>query len=205
MNIHNATLAISAVRPVQYPAKTIPEIALAGRSNVGKSSFVNRLLNRTKLARTSSHPGKTATLNFYNIDETFFFVDLPGYGYAEVSKVEREKWADMINTYLETRPQLCAVFLLCDARHKPTRDDIAMYQWIKDRFGFAVVIATKCDKIAKTKLDSNIAAVYDTLGLDSDDILVPFSAEKGLGRETAWEIIEDLIFFANEEDEEEEE
>lgn len=193
MNIHNASITISAVKPSQYPASIIPEIALAGRSNVGKSSFINKLLNRKSLARTSSKPGKTATLNFYNIDNTFYFVDLPGYGYAEVSKKEREKWAEMINQYLNTRNQLVATFLLVDARHKPTADDIAMHQWIKHNYGSSVVIATKADKVKKSKLDENLQLIKKTLELDDSDILVLFSAEKGTGSDDAWEIISNFI------------
>lgn len=193
MNIHNAQITISAVKPAQYPPTSIPEIALAGRSNVGKSSFINKLLNRKNLARTSSKPGKTATLNFYNIDDTFFFVDLPGYGYAEVSKKEREKWGEMINLYLNTREQLVYTFLLVDARHKPTADDIAMHKWIKHYYGKSIVIATKADKVKKTKLLENIEIIKKTLSLDEDDTLVVFSAEKGTGADDAWNIIKNLI------------
>ncbi len=193
MNIHNASISISAVKPAQYPATLIPEIALAGRSNVGKSSFINKLLNRKSLARTSSKPGKTATLNFYNIDDTFFFVDLPGYGYAEVSKKEREKWGEMINQYLNTRQQLVATFLLVDARHKPTNDDVSMHNWIKHNYGKSIVIATKADKVKKSKLDENLDVIKKTLSLDKEDKLLLFSAEKGTGVEDAWEIIKFFI------------
>lgn len=193
MNIHNAEITISAVKPSQYPPTSIPEIALAGRSNVGKSSFINRLLNRKHLARTSSHPGKTATLNFYNIDDTFFFVDLPGYGYAQVSKAERDKWAAMINTYLTSRPQLRTTILLVDARHKPTGDDLAMYSWIKHNHGAVIVVATKTDKVKKSRLSENLALIKETLSLASEDTFLPFSAETGLGKEEAWEIIKEII------------
>lgn len=193
MNIHNASITISAVKPQQYPQTVIPEIALAGRSNVGKSSFVNKLLNRKNLARTSSKPGKTATINFYNIDDTFFFVDLPGYGYAEVSKKEREKWGEMINHYLNTREQLVSTFLLVDARHKPTADDVSMHNWIRHCYGSSIVIATKADKVKKSKLEENIEVIKKTLGLDENDTLVLFSAEKGTGAEEAWNIIKKLI------------
>ncbi len=192
MNIHNAKLTISAVKPVQYPLSDAPEIAFAGRSNVGKSSFINCLLNRKGLARTSSKPGKTATINFYDIDNSMFFVDLPGYGYAEVSKSEKEKWARMIDTYLTKREQLLATVLLVDARHKPTNDDIIMLDWLRKRHNFALVIATKCDKIAKTKLEDNLTLIYNTLNLQDQDIFIPFSSETGLGREDAWESILDI-------------
>ena len=193
MNIHNASITISAVKPAQYPKTYIPEIALAGRSNVGKSSFVNKLLNRKNLARTSSKPGKTATLNFYNIDETFFFVDLPGYGYAEVSKKEREKWGEMIDTYLNKREQLRMTFLLVDARHKPTAEDVAMHEWIKHFYGKSIVIATKVDKVKKSKLDESIELIGETLSLEEDDTLLLFSSETGNGVEDAWEIINEII------------
>lgn len=192
MNIHNASLTISAVKEAQYPQTSFPDIAFAGRSNVGKSSFINRLLNRKSLARTSSKPGKTATINFYNIDDTINFVDLPGYGYAEVSKEEKAKWGQMIDTYLKTRKTLKITALLVDARHKPTRDDITMANWIRKRHGFLFVIATKCDKIAKTKLSAALDEVYYTLELTDEDILIPFSAETGMGAEDAWDAIKEL-------------
>ena len=192
MNIHNASLTISAVSPKQYPETSFPDIAFAGRSNVGKSSFINKLLNRKSLARTSSKPGKTATINFYNIDNTVNFVDLPGYGYAEVSKAEKLKWAKMIETYLNGRETLRVTVLIVDARHKPTKDDISMAQWIRSRHGFLFVVATKCDKISKTKLNDSLDEVYYTLELNDDDILIPFSAETGLGVDDAWEAFKEL-------------
>ena len=173
----------------QLPPPKEKEMVFSGRSNVGKSSFVNKLLNRKSLARTSSKPGKTATLNFYNIDNCFYFVDLPGYGYAEVSKFEREKWAKMINLYLTSRPQLCSTFLIVDFRHKPTADDLAMFNWIKQRHGFAVVIATKVDKVKKSKYDENLKIIINTLPFSEDDILLPFSAEKDTGIEDVWKLI----------------
>jgi len=192
MNIHNVSLTISAVSPKQYPPTTFPDIAFAGRSNVGKSSFINKMLNRKSLARTSSKPGKTATINFYNIDNTINFVDLPGYGYAKVSHDEKKKWATMIETYLNTRETLCCTVLIVDARHKPTADDITMLKYIRKRHGFAFVVATKCDKIAKTKLNDHLDEVYYTLNLTDDDILMPFSAETGFGTEDAWEAIKEI-------------
>lgn len=186
LNIHNASLTISAVQPRQYPPTAVPEIAMAGRSNVGKSSCINRLLNRNKLARTSSTPGKTATINFYDIDSQMFFVDLPGYGFARVSKGEQEKWARMINTYLETRETLRGVLLLVDARHKPTAQDVMMFSWIREQFGEVTVVATKCDKLGKTKIEENLAVIRKTLELSEADTLIPFSAEKGTGKEELW-------------------
>ncbi len=192
MNIHNVKLTISAVSPKQYPDTSFPEIAFAGRSNVGKSSFINKMLNRKSLARTSSKPGKTATINFYNIDDTINFVDLPGYGYAKVSKDEKKKWGNMIETYLDTREELICTALLVDARHKPTNDDLIMLNYIRARHGFAFVIATKCDKIAKTKLSEHLDEIYYTLELTDDDIMMPFSAETGFGAEDIWEAIEEI-------------
>ena len=192
MNIHNVSLSISAVSPKQYPDTKFPEIAFAGRSNVGKSSFINRLLNRKSLARTSSKPGKTATINFYNVDDSLHLVDLPGYGYAQVSKEEKKKWGTMIETYLSSREQLRCTALLVDARHKPTQDDINMLSWIRGAQGFALVFATKCDKIAKTKLSEHLDEIYYTLELGEDDIMIPFSAETGLGLDDAWEAIKEL-------------
>ncbi len=186
LNIHNATLTISAVQPKQYPPTAMPEIAMAGRSNVGKSSCINKLLNRNKLARTSATPGKTATINFYNIDDQVFFVDLPGYGFARVSREEQERWGKMINTYLDTRQQLRGVLLLVDARHKPTANDVMMYNWIRERFGEVTVVATKCDKLGKTKIEEHLSVIRDTLQLTEQDVLLPFSGEKGTGKEELW-------------------
>ena len=186
LNIHNAQLTISAVQPRQYPQTAMAEIALAGRSNVGKSSCINKLLKRNKLARTSATPGKTATINFYNIDDTLFFVDLPGYGFARVSKEEQIRWAQMINTYLETRAQLGGVLLLVDARHKPTANDVMMCDWIRARFGEVTVVATKCDKIGVTKIAEHLEVIRKTLQLSEVDTLLPFSSEKGTGKEELW-------------------
>lgn len=192
MNIHNVALTISAVSPKHYPQTDFPDIAFAGRSNVGKSSFINKMLNRKSLARTSSKPGKTATINFYNIDDTINFVDLPGYGYAKVSKDEKKKWGNMIETYLDTRDTLICTILLVDARHKPTQDDITMLDYIRQRHGFAFVVATKCDKIPKTKLNDHLDDIYYTLELTDEDIMMPFSAETGFGRDDIWEAIYEL-------------
>ena len=192
MNIHNAALTISAVSPAQYPKTAFPEIAFAGRSNVGKSSLIDKLLNRKSLARISSKPGKTATINFYNIDDCIHFVDLPGYGFAQVSKEEKKRWAAMIETYLNSREQLKCTALLVDARHSPTEDDKTMLDWIRKRQGFALVFATKCDKVAKTKLTDNLDEVYYALNLEDDDILIPVSGETGMGIDDAWEAIKEL-------------
>ncbi len=192
MNIHNASLTISAVAPAQYPKTSFPEIAFAGRSNVGKSSLINKLLNRKSLARTSSKPGKTATINFYNIDGCLHFVDLPGYGYAQVSKEEKKRWAAMIDTYLNSREQLRCTALLLDARRSPTDDDRTMLSWIRERQSFALIFVTKCDKIAKTKLSEHLDDIYYSLDLGDEDILIPVSGETGLGIDDAWEAIREL-------------
>ncbi len=197
MNIHNADIAVSAVRPQQYPKADIPEVALAGRSNVGKSSFLNKILNRKKLARTSATPGKTAQINFYNIDDTIHLVDLPGYGYAAVSKQEKKKWGAMIEEYLSKREQLRHTILLVDSRHKPTADDIGMAEWIRYSHGFLIVFATKTDKLSKKKVQENLQVIYNVLDMTEDDILVPFSAETGEGKEDAWEIISQLCETEN--------
>lgn len=193
MNIQNASIKVSAVSPRQYPNDNLPEIAFAGRSNVGKSSFINKMLNRKKLARTSATPGKTAQINFYNIDDTMYFVDLPGYGYAAVSKQEKEKWGRMMEEYLNTRENLKHTFLLVDSRHKPTADDVQMAEWIRYNFGSLVVISTKLDKLKKSQIEGNLDTIRKTLKLTEDDILIPFSAEKGDGRDEAWELIEEII------------
>lgn len=192
INPNKAQLLISAVSKAQYPSLHLPEVAFAGRSNVGKSSFINRLLNRKNLARTSSRPGKTATLNFYNIDDALIFVDLPGYGYAEVSKAEKDKWAKMIEHYLYTRKELVTTFLLVDMRHAPTADDRTMYDFIKDRQEGCVVIATKADKVKPSAREGQLCLISDTLKMDDADLLLSFSAETGLGASEAWEVLYDI-------------
>lgn len=196
MNIQNASITVSAVSPKQYPAGGLPEIAFAGRSNVGKSSFINKMLNRKKLARTSSTPGKTAQINFYNIDDTIYFVDLPGYGYAAVSKDEKKKWGLMMEEYLNTRENLRQTFLLVDSRHKPTADDVQMADWVRHHFGTLIVVATKLDKLKKSQIDGNLDVIEQTLKMADDDILIPFSSEKGTGRDEAWETILEVLGIA---------
>lgn len=192
MEYIDAKLLATAVEPAQYPDTFVPEIALAGRSNVGKSSLINCLTNRTKLARTSSTPGKTATLNFYDIAGRYRLVDLPGYGYAKVSKAEQARWVRMIDTYLSDRYNLVQVIQLVDARHKPTQDDLAMLRWIR-QFGYPpLVVATKLDKLKSSQRDACLTQIYETLELDDDCILLPFSAEKRTGREELLEIIDSL-------------
>lgn len=189
VNLHNADIEISAVDAAQYPKTDVPEFAFAGRSNVGKSSLINKLLNRKSLARVSGTPGKTATINFYNIDDTIFLVDLPGYGYANRSKTEIKKWGKMIDTYLNTRQQIYQVFLLVDSRHKPTADDMQMLTWIRAYQESVVVIATKTDKLSKRQLEENLEMIYEALSLTEDDLLVPFSTKDDEGKFTVWDII----------------
>lgn len=190
MKVTSADIVISAVRPNQYPDTQLPEIALAGRSNVGKSSFINKMLNRKALARTSSKPGKTQTLNFFLINEKLFYVDVPGYGYAKVSKTEREAWGKMIETYITSREQLRAVVLLVDLRHSPTKDDVMMYDFLKHYEIPVIVVATKADKIPKGKWDKHAKVVRETMQIEEGDELVLFSSETGMGKEKAWSIID---------------
>ena len=194
MNVHSAEIVISAVSPAQYPDTQLPEIALAGRSNVGKSSFINTLINRKNLARTSSKPGKTQTLNFYLIENTVHFVDVPGYGYAKVSKTVREKWGKMIETYLASREQLRAVVSLVDLRHKPSEEDIQMYQFLKYYDIPVIVVATKADKIPRGKWNKHESIVKKALDFDNNDDFILFSSETKMGKEEAWAAIEQRLF-----------
>lgn len=190
MNVNNVELVISAVRPEQYPETDLPEFALAGRSNVGKSSFINKMIGRKSMARISSKPGKTQTLNFYKIEEDLFFVDVPGYGYAKVSKSEREAWGKMIETYITGREQLRAVVQIVDLRHAPSADDRMMYDFMKHYDIPCIIIATKADKIPKGKWDKHKKVVRETLDMEKGDPLIVFSSETGLGKDAAWNEIE---------------
>jgi GTP-binding protein len=193
MKVNNAEIIISAVKPEQYPGGIMPEFALAGRSNVGKSSFINKMLNRKNLARTSSKPGKTQTLNFYLINEQFHFVDVPGYGYAKVSKSEREAWGKMLETYITSREQLRAVLLIVDLRHPPSKDDVLMYDFLKHYQIPVIVIATKADKIPKSKWQKHVRITKETLNMLESDLLVMFSSETGYGKEKAWAVLESFM------------
>ena len=190
MKVNHVELVISAVRPDQYPEDGLPEFALAGRSNVGKSSFINKMIGRKSMARISSKPGKTQTLNFYKIEEKLFYVDVPGYGYAKVSKSEREAWGKMIERYITDREPLRAVIQIVDLRHPPSRDDIAMYDFMKHCDIPCIIIATKADKIPKGKWDKHKKIVRTTLDMDKTDPLIIFSSETGLGKDEAWKEIE---------------
>ena len=186
MKIRSSEIVVSAIRKEQYPAEGLPEIALVGRSNVGKSSATNALLNRRNFARTSQTPGKTRTINFYKINNEFYFVDLPGYGYAKVSKSEKDKWGVIMERYLQDRQELCAIFLLVDIRHEPTNDDVMMYEWIK-HFGYnCVVIATKADKISRGQYQKHISIIRKKLNLAKDEKVIPLSSSKKTGVEDVW-------------------
>jgi GTP-binding protein len=193
VKVTQAEIVMSAVKPEQYPTDGFPEFALAGRSNVGKSSFINKMINRKGLARTSSKPGKTQTLNFYKLNETIFFVDVPGYGYAKVSKTEREAWGKMIETYITTREPLRAMLLIIDLRHKPSADDVMMYDFLKHYEIPTIVIATKADKIPKGKWQKHLKVVRETLDLAKGDEIILFSSETGLGKDQAWNAIQARI------------
>lgn len=190
MKVTNSQFIISAVGPDQYPIDGLPEMALAGRSNVGKSSLINRLIDRRNLARTSSQPGKTQTLNYYRLNDIIYFVDLPGYGFAKVSKTEREKWGRFIEQYLLNREELKLLLLLVDVRHEPSKDDQAMFDWLRHFDLPVLVVATKADKIPKGKWQKHVKIIRDTLGMGQTDSLVLFSSETGLGKEELWSRIE---------------
>jgi GTP-binding protein len=193
MKVNHAEFVISAVGPDQYPQDALPEVALAGRSNVGKSSLINKLINRKNLARTSSTPGKTQTLNYYKINEDLYFVDFPGYGYAKVSKQTREQWGRMIERYLLERETLKLVLHVIDLRHPPSRDDQAMFEWLRHYQVPACIVTTKADKIPKGKWQRHLKIIKDELGADATVPLVLFSSESGMGKEELWGIIKNHI------------
>lgn len=189
MKITSSDIQKIAVEPKQYPDDDLTEIAFVGRSNVGKSSFINAMVNRKNLARTSGTPGKTRTINFYLINEIYRFVDLPGYGYAKVSQTEREKWAGIINKYLETRNNLKEVILLVDSRHEPTNDDKMMYEWILNCGFSGYVIATKTDKLTKNQRNKNLSIIRKSLNISDMSLVIPFSSETKEEVESTWEIL----------------
>ena len=178
------------------PKNTKPEIAFAGKSNVGKSSLLNGLMNRKALARTSAQPGKTQTINFYNINEAMYLVDLPGYGYAKVSAAEKEKWGKMIEGYLHNSKELRAVFLLVDIRHKPSANDKQMYDWICHNGYEPVIIATKLDKLKRSQVAKSLKEIRTGLGLPKEGKILPFSAETKQGRDEIWALIDELTGLA---------
>lgn len=193
MNINKAELQTVCGITSKLPVNALPEFAFAGRSNVGKSSLINALVNRKALARTSSQPGKTQTINFYLLNDALYFVDLPGYGYAKVTKELVAKWGRMIERYLITSKQLRRIFLLVDIRHEPTDNDKAMYAWIVDRGIQPVVIATKLDKINRSQRDRQLAMIRRSLGMAQEDVLIPCSALSKQGIEELWGIMEECL------------
>lgn len=192
MKINSVDLYISAVRRSQYPTEGKPEFLLVGRSNVGKSSFINTVVNRKNLARVSATPGKTQTLNFYNVNDSFYLVDVPGYGYALTSKEQQKKFGLMIEEYLEKRAELRRVFMLVDFRHKPTEDDLLMYNFLKYYHVPVTIVATKVDKVNSSKKDTNYKALTDSLDLVMGDDIVLFSSVTKLGRDEIIQKIDDL-------------
>lgn len=192
MVIKNVSLETVIGVTSKIPDNQLPEIAFAGKSNVGKSSLINALMNRKSLARTSAQPGKTQTINFYNINDELYFVDLPGYGYAKVSQQEKEKWGKMIEKYLHRSKVLQAVFLLVDIRHEPSTNDRQMYEWILANGYHPIVIATKLDKINRSQIAKQVKLVKQGLGVDKDTIVIPFSAETKQGREEIYDLIDQL-------------
>ena len=193
MQINKAELECMAVRTSQYPTNNLPEFLILGRSNVGKSSFINTIINRKNFAHTSSKPGKTQTLNFYLINDNFYFVDVPGYGYASVSKERQKKFGAMIEDYIKRRENLKCVFLLIDYRHKPTEDDILMYDFLKFYNLNIKVIATKYDKVKKSSRDKQNKIIKDTLKLKEEEEFITFSTITKKGKEEVYELINNLI------------
>ena len=192
MLIKEPRFEISVMNKSQYPKNKLPQIVLAGKSNVGKSSFVNCLVNRKALARTSSAPGKTRQINFYNMDEKFYFVDLPGYGYSQMSKVEQKKVGDSIETYLRNSKNINLVILLFDIRHDPTANDKMMMDYIKSTGHRYIVVTSKADKIAKTKVQSYVDKIAEILDVESD-LIFAFSSENKFNRDVVWEVIEESL------------
>ncbi|WP_367366846.1 ribosome biogenesis GTP-binding protein YihA/YsxC [Leuconostoc pseudomesenteroides] len=191
MDVHNVEMVMSAVSATQYPTDGKPEIALVGRSNVGKSSLTNTLINRKNFARTSSQPGKTQTLNFYNVEDQLYFVDVPGYGYAKVSKKQREAFGHMIEEYITSRKQLRGVISLVDARHDPSDDDISMYEWLHYYNIPILVVATKSDKISRSRFNKFESNIKRTLGFDEENSDFQFfSSETKYGKDEVWQWIE---------------
>jgi len=193
MKINNVTLEAVAVAPDGYPDTGLPEIAFVGRSNVGKSSLINALINRKSLARVSKQPGKTRTINFYNIENTLYFVDLPGYGYAKASKTELAKWGPMIEGYLKNRPQLKCIIQLIDIRHPPSALDMQMHDWLRHYNFQMIFVLTKMDKIKRSQVPKHIKIIRTALNLGTDDVFLPFSSETKQGRDELLAIIQKLI------------
>lgn len=203
MVIKNVELEIVCGVTSKLPKTSLPEIAFAGKSNVGKSSLINALMNRKSLARTSSQPGKTQTINFYNINQVMYLVDLPGYGYTKIAESEKQKWGVMVENYLHSSKQLKAVFLLIDIRHDPSANDKKMYDWILYQGYEPVIIATKLDKIKRSQVQKQLKAIRTGLQLKSQAKVFPFSAETKQGREEIWAYMDALVLPAEDEKSEE--
>lgn len=193
MKILKAELEKIAVEKPQYPSGDLPEIVLAGRSNVGKSNFINSMVNRNNLAKTSSKPGKTRTINFYKINDKFRLVDLPGYGYAKVSKQEKDKWGRIIEEYLNSRENIKEIILLVDIRHEPTELDVIMYNWIKSYNYRGLVVATKADKISKGKFQKHIKIIRDKLGIENPELIIPYSSITKINKDKVWALIGEIL------------
>ena len=195
MKVNNVSLAAGGVKMSQYPDDGKPEIAFAGKSNVGKSTLINAMIGRKALARTSSQPGKTRTINFYNVEDILYFVDLPGYGYAKAPRTEIEKWGKMIEEYLNKRETLRGIVMLVDIRHEPGENDRLMYDWLK-HYGYDIIIAaTKKDKIKRSQIQKQLSLIKNTLKLAPEDRLIAFSGETKDGVEELWEELEKLIGY----------
>lgn len=193
MLVNNPKFEISAVGPKQYPKNNLPEIVLVGKSNVGKSSFINTMINRKKLARTSSEPGKTRQINFYNIDDSFYFVDLPGYGYSKISKKEQEQVGHFIEEYLFNRKQISLIVFLIDIRHAPTANDKLMYDYIISSGLPFIILANKADKIAITKVDAAVSDLQKQINPIGDITTLPFSSERKIYKDEVWKYIEEYL------------
>ena len=193
MLVKNPKFEISAVNPKQYPKNGLPEIVLVGKSNVGKSSFINTMINRKKLARTSSEPGKTRQINFYNIDDNFYFVDLPGYGYSKMSKKEQEQVGKFIEQYLFNRKEIALIVFLIDIRHSPTANDKLMYNYIISSVLPFIILANKADKIAITKVDKAVKDLQKEINPIGDITTLPFSSERKIYKDEVWNMIEEFI------------
>ena len=182
INFNKAEFVLSAVRSGTFIRDGRPQVTFAGRSNVGKSSVINRLLNRKNFARVGATPGKTNQINYFRIDDQLYFTDLPGYGYAKVSKEERDRWGRLMESYFQEQGLITLGVLIVDARHKPTADDVTMCDWFKSTDCPLIVVANKLDKLKKKEIEPNLQTIRDTLALDEEDVLIPFSAEKGTGK-----------------------
>lgn len=193
MEVKNSSLAAVGTNFSQYPQDGRPEIAFAGKSNVGKSTLINAMLGRRALARTSSQPGKTRTINFYDVNGVMYAVDLPGYGYAKAPKTEIARWSKMIEEYLQKREELKAIILLVDIRHEPGKNDVMMYEWLK-HYGYDIIIAaTKSDKLNRSQIPKQLSVIRKTLGLGAEDVLIPFSGEKKTGVDELWAEMERFL------------